>query len=53
MFYVLEGTLTMLIDGTNRRIGPGTFVCVPPGVVHAFSNPSGEPARAGHDFHAD
>ena len=45
MFYVLEGTLTFhLADGT-REAPAGTFVCVPPGTVHTFSNPSPEPVR--------
>ncbi len=45
MFYVLEGTLTVLVDDEPRGIGAGSFVCVPPGVVHAFSNPGDEPVR--------
>ena len=45
MFYVLEGTLTMRLGDETRLAGPGTFVCVPPGVVHTFSNPGAKPAR--------
>lgn len=45
MFYVLEGTLTMRVGDQTHVVEPGTFVCVPPGVVHTFSNPSGEPVR--------
>jgi quercetin dioxygenase-like cupin family protein len=45
MFYVLEGRLTMQLDGERRELGPGSFVCVPPGVVHTFSNPSDEQVR--------
>ncbi len=45
MFYVLEGTLTMRVGEETVEIGPGGFVGVPPGVVHAFSNPGPEPAR--------
>jgi mannose-6-phosphate isomerase-like protein (cupin superfamily) len=45
MFYVLEGTLTMDVDGERRELGPGSFACVPPGVAHTFSNPSAEPVR--------
>jgi mannose-6-phosphate isomerase-like protein (cupin superfamily) len=33
MFYILEGTLTVRVEGDTREIGPGTFVCVPPGVA--------------------
>jgi quercetin dioxygenase-like cupin family protein len=45
MFYVLEGTLTMQLGEETHEAGPGTFVCVPPGVVHAFRNASDEPVR--------
>lgn len=45
MFYVLEGVLTMLVDDETREIGAGTFVCVPPGVTHTFSNRSDQPVR--------
>ncbi|HEX6389703.1 MAG TPA: cupin domain-containing protein [Solirubrobacteraceae bacterium] len=45
MFYVLEGTLTLLYDGEEREAGPGTFALVPPGIVHAFFNRSDAPVR--------
>jgi quercetin dioxygenase-like cupin family protein len=45
MFYVLEGTLTVQLDDVRRELGPGTFVCVPPGVAHTFSNPGDAPVR--------
>ena len=45
MFYVLEGTLTIHVDGEEREAGPGTFACFPPGVVHTFANRSDAPAR--------
>jgi mannose-6-phosphate isomerase-like protein (cupin superfamily) len=45
MFYVLEGTLTMRLGDETHELGPGSFVCVPPGVVHTFSNPSDHPVR--------
>jgi mannose-6-phosphate isomerase-like protein (cupin superfamily) len=45
MFYVLDGVLTMRIGEETREAGPGTFVCVEPGVVHTFSNPSAVPVR--------
>jgi mannose-6-phosphate isomerase-like protein (cupin superfamily) len=38
-FYVLEGELEFTVDGETLRAGPGTCVSVPPGVVHAFTNP--------------
>ena len=34
MFYVLEGTLTLRLGDETFIAGPGTFACVPPGVVH-------------------
>ncbi len=40
MFYVLEGTLTLRLGDETLAAGPGTFVCVPPGVVHTFRNDS-------------
>jgi len=40
MFYVLEGTLTVRIGDDSQELGPGSFVCVPPGTVHTFSNRS-------------
>jgi mannose-6-phosphate isomerase-like protein (cupin superfamily) len=45
MFYVLAGTLTVRLGDTEHAAGAGTFVCVPPGVVHSFSNPHAEPVR--------
>ena len=45
MFYVLEGVLTMHLDGETRELGPGSFACAPPGTVHTFANPGAEPVR--------
>ncbi len=45
MFYVLDGVLTVTVDGVTRELGPGSFACAPPGTVHTFSNPSSEPVR--------
>jgi quercetin dioxygenase-like cupin family protein len=45
MFYVLEGVLTFLVDGETVEAPPGTFVCVPPGTVHTFTNRSDAPVR--------
>lgn len=44
-FYVLEGTLTLRLGDEEVEAPAGTFACVPPGVVHTFSNPSDEPVR--------
>jgi quercetin dioxygenase-like cupin family protein len=38
-WYVLEGTLEVDVEGTRYRLGPGDFLSVPPGVVHALHNP--------------
>ncbi len=45
MFYVLDGTLTMRLGEETHELGPGTFVCVPPGVIHTFSNHGDTPVR--------
>ena len=45
MFFVLDGTLTVQLEGETLDAGPGTFVCVPPGTVHTFSNTSDAPVR--------
>jgi mannose-6-phosphate isomerase-like protein (cupin superfamily) len=45
MFYVLEGTLTMRLGDDIVELEAGSFVCVPPGVVHTFSNPGASPVR--------
>jgi quercetin dioxygenase-like cupin family protein len=39
MVFVLEGTLTMRLGEENIELPGGSFVCVPPGLVHTFSNP--------------
>jgi quercetin dioxygenase-like cupin family protein len=40
MFYVLDGALTVQLGDETRELGAGSFMCVPPGVVHTFSNRS-------------
>ena len=37
-FYILEGEMTFVFGGETALAGPGTFVLVPPGVRHGFSN---------------
>ena len=44
-FYVLGGTLTVHVGGVAHELEPGSYVSVPPGVVHTFSNRSSAPAR--------
>jgi quercetin dioxygenase-like cupin family protein len=45
MFYVLDGVLTMQLTEETLEVEAGTFVCVPPGVKHTFSNPSDTAVR--------
>jgi quercetin dioxygenase-like cupin family protein len=35
-FYLLEGEAEFLEDGEWHRVGPGTFLSVPPNVEHGF-----------------
>jgi mannose-6-phosphate isomerase-like protein (cupin superfamily) len=35
-FYVLEGEIEFLQNGEWHRVGPGTFLSVPPNVEHGF-----------------
>ena len=46
-FYILEGELTFVLgeEGEEVVAGPGSFVLVPPGVRHGFTNPGSEPVR--------
>src|SRR5215210_8354323 len=43
--YVLEGECTVRIGEHVHTLGAGTFVLMPRGVVHTFSNPGTAPAR--------
>ena len=45
MFFVLEGTLTMRLGEETLDLLPGSFVLVPPGTVHTFSNRTDQPVR--------
>ena len=44
-FYVLEGILHVMIDGREIDAPAGSYILVPPGVVHTFANTSEEPVR--------
>src|SRR4051812_40128865 len=44
-FYVLDGALAFLVDDDEILAPAGTFVLVPPGVLHTFENRTSEPAR--------
>lgn len=45
IFYVLDGTLTMSVDGKATHLAPGGCAYVPPGVAHGFSNETDAPAK--------
>jgi len=45
-FYILEGEMTFeLAGGEEVAAPPGTFVLVPPGVPHGFTNHGEQPVR--------
>jgi mannose-6-phosphate isomerase-like protein (cupin superfamily) len=44
-FFVVEGTLTFTAGDETIEATAGSFLFVPPGVVHTFSNRSNAPAR--------
>jgi quercetin dioxygenase-like cupin family protein len=44
-FFVMDGELTFRLENGERRIGPGTWVLVPPEVVHTFAVTGSERAR--------
>ena len=44
-FFVLDGTITFLVDGSTLSGGPGDFLLVPRGAGHTFGNTSDGPAR--------
>ena len=44
-FYVLEGEPEFLVEDKRFRLGAGSYVAAPLGVVHTFSNPGPDRAR--------
>jgi mannose-6-phosphate isomerase-like protein (cupin superfamily) len=44
-FWVLDGTITFVLDGQEQRGGRDDFLLVPRGAGHTFGNDSDEPAR--------
>ena len=44
-FYVLDGEITLTVNGEKVVAGPGTFANMPVGSVHTFRNETGRPAR--------
>jgi quercetin dioxygenase-like cupin family protein len=45
VFFVLDGEVTISVDGDARRAPAGTVAHVPRGAVHNFRNEGSEPAR--------
>ena len=37
-YYVLEGTLTLFIEGKSHKLGAGSYVFIPKGTPHAQGN---------------
>ncbi len=44
-FYVLDGALSLQLGDERVHAGPGSYVLVPPGIVHAFRNESRRDVR--------
>jgi quercetin dioxygenase-like cupin family protein len=44
-FYVLEGTLHVMVNNREIDAPAGSYIVVPPGVVHTFANTSDAPVR--------
>ena len=44
-FYVLDGELRFVVDEHEIDAPAGTFVLVPPGVLHTFANVTSSPVR--------
>jgi mannose-6-phosphate isomerase-like protein (cupin superfamily) len=38
IYYLLEGTARMEIDGEFREVGPGDAIAIPPGARHQITN---------------
>lgn len=50
-FYILSGQITLSLVSGERTLGPGSFVLVPPDVVHTFRNDGPDDLRF-FNFHA-
>jgi mannose-6-phosphate isomerase-like protein (cupin superfamily) len=44
-FYIVEGEMTFVFGDESAAAPPGTFVLVPPGVLHGFRNDGSIPVR--------
>jgi len=43
IYYIVEGTGTMMIDREQREVGPGDAIAIPPGMVHQILNSGADP----------
>ena len=44
-FYILDGSIEMVIDGRSQTGGPGFWALAPAGAAHTFGNAGDTPAR--------
>ncbi|WP_195269053.1 cupin domain-containing protein [Eubacterium sp. 1001713B170207_170306_E7] len=44
-FYILEGTVSMTVDGTERTFRHGDFIHLEPGEIHQLENKTGSVVR--------
>src|SRR5690242_6452792 len=44
-YFVLDGLVTVTVEGEDLAVGPEGFVLVPRGTAHTFGNGGAEPAR--------
>jgi quercetin dioxygenase-like cupin family protein len=44
-FYIIEGKVTFNVDNQRIEAKPGTFVNIPPNVLHSFKNETDETAK--------
>lgn len=44
-FYIIEGQLAFNVNGKRIEATPGTFVNVPPGILHSFKNEQNKIAK--------
>src|SRR5271156_5195910 len=44
-FYVLEGEISLTVDGQRFVAGPGIFANLPVGSLHSFTNATDKPAK--------
>jgi mannose-6-phosphate isomerase-like protein (cupin superfamily) len=42
-YFVLDGLVTVTVEGVERAVGPEGFVLVPRGTAHTFGNTAGHP----------